>query len=118
MDLEQRLAKAEGRPAGAGAASAGMQKEKLLPLLDIQKKLRELSACASTAKTEASKQTSRFGSALSIYSCNEDDPMTWAIQSLVKKLKSMSVAARSAVEQAEKKIGPVMAERRRLSTSC
>ena len=113
-DLEQRLAKAEGRPAGAGTASAGMQKEKLLPLLDIQKKLRELSACASTAKTEASKQTSRFGSALSIYSCNEDDPMTWAIQSLVKKLKSMSVAARSAVEQAEKKIGPVMAERRRL----
>ncbi|QDZ24864.1 kinesin [Chloropicon primus] len=115
-ELERRLGQGGGgatRAGGQPASSGGMSKASMKPLLDIQKKVRDLSSCVSTAKDEVARQTRNFGSALSVHSCS-DDPMAWAIQSLVKKLRSVSSAAKSAIEEAENKIGPVMAERRRL----
>ena len=126
-ELEAKLAKAEGRHPGAGgggsgnasasstapACVGGIPKERLLPLIEIRTKLRELQQSISSAKDETSKQTRRFGSALSVHSCS-DDPMAWAIQSLLSKLRTITLAAKSAVQEAENKIGPVMAERKRL----
>lgn len=114
-ELERRLAQVQGSPAPPSSAPSpgGVSKASLAPLVSIRAKLRELGECARKAKEETSRQSRNFGSALSVHSCS-DDPMAWAIQGLVKKLRSTSAAAQSAILEAEQKIGPVMAERRRL----
>ena len=116
--LKEQLAGATGNgpssPSGAeGEANGGVSKDRLKVLLDIHRKVKDLRQSISVAKDETAKQTSRFSSAMSVSSCS-DDPMAYAIQNMVSKLRMQTLAAKNAVEEAEKKIGPVIAERRRL----